>query len=763
MKKQNRLFSATLYREGLRQCRLIGVLAFVIFELEAVLIPLGRFIECRQLLENGYVPTVETLGYMSVHPLLITTFCVVAPLMTLTLFHFLNKRNASDFYHAIPHTRVSLFFSFCAAILTWILGVMAVTTATAVGLFALMPQYFALNLTGILVAFFNLFAASCLVVASVAIAMSVTGTLFTNLVVSCLILFLPRLLLLVMAGLLGNLLPIIDASDLFGNGFNVVTLSLFGVFLGENSSPFGSVSAGLYTLGLALVYFLIAAWLFHRRRSEAAGQSATGRGLQTVFRLAVSLPVCLIPCVYVLILLFDRNKVDGGEIFFCVVMWIIAVLVYFLYELISTRRWKNLARAVPGLGILALLNLAIIGVVAGMYHLVLRFEPTADEIQSVQILSDSGDYFAQKTNDILCDDPVIRQLVADSLRESIAEIRQNGHISDYYARQRVRIHLKGRVANRTLYLDEAQQDTLLERLSQNDTYRQAMLELPDSNSPSTVVRVDNLPADKAQAVYDMLRKEVPEKGFETWYYLLRGAYYPGAETVRPEDQERTTFFRRESVYLRVSTTVGTRAADFRVELTPAYPRTAQLYLQLMQETQPVETVVSFLRQAESEAVWLSADLGNSGFSLDSGYFDGSPDEALLYSNLSALADWVEQAAGRTIGLDTPVIYLAVSDPDNGRTVSLYVAGDEVPDCLRQLSSLSENSWVNDYEDDYADDEVQPSATSDATTGTTPDTAPDATAGTLPTAAPTGGEPWAAGGNGPESTSGGGSQPTAAAA
>jgi hypothetical protein len=55
---------------------------------------------------------------MEIHPLMLGLFAV-APLMTLVQFAFLNQRKACDFYHAIPHRRLTVFFSMMAAVLTW--------------------------------------------------------------------------------------------------------------------------------------------------------------------------------------------------------------------------------------------------------------------------------------------------------------------------------------------------------------------------------------------------------------------------------------------------------------------------------------------------------------------------------------------------------------------------------------------------------------------------------------------------------------------
>ena len=115
-----------LYVDALRQLKLIGWMAFIVYMLEAVLLPLWLVIEHW---ESGTFPEETAIG---MHPLLVTSFWVVIPLMMLYLFGFLNKRNAVDFYHAIPDRRFCVFFSMLAAVLTW--GVFLVVSSFAVAI-----------------------------------------------------------------------------------------------------------------------------------------------------------------------------------------------------------------------------------------------------------------------------------------------------------------------------------------------------------------------------------------------------------------------------------------------------------------------------------------------------------------------------------------------------------------------------------------------------------------------------------------------------
>ena len=209
---KHRLFDSRLYLDALRQLRTLGITATVLLVLEAVLIPVGEFISIRNW-QGG--PIIQSVELYEKHPLLILCFCLLAPLMTLYIFDFMNRRASSDFYHSLPNSRASLFLSLLAAVLTWTLFAMLASTVVSVVSLSFLGRYFSLNLLGSLVFFFNVFAAAVLVATSVSVAMSVSGTTFTNIVVSLLLIFMPRLLIVVFSSLLGSIQPVVDGLPIF--------------------------------------------------------------------------------------------------------------------------------------------------------------------------------------------------------------------------------------------------------------------------------------------------------------------------------------------------------------------------------------------------------------------------------------------------------------------------------------------------------------------------------------------------------------------
>lgn len=84
--------------------------------------------------------------------------------------------------------------------------------------------------------------------------------------------------------------------------------------------------------------------------------------------------------------IINRRAPDADDVFLYLVLYLAAVLVYLIYELITTRKWRNLVRSLPALGILALCNLGLIGGMVGAYNSVLSFHPSPDAIEYVRLL-----------------------------------------------------------------------------------------------------------------------------------------------------------------------------------------------------------------------------------------------------------------------------------------------------------------------------------------------------------------------------------------
>ena len=552
-------FDARLYREGLRQLRVIGILSFVVMALGAILVPVGEAISYSsqiavQTAQAGAEFNPKILTLMRVHPLLMLGFPVLAPIMSLYLFHFLDGRNSSDFYHVIPQTRNCLFLSLTAALLTWLIAILWGSTAICLITCKLLGKYLVLTTASVPALVFTMTAASFLVAASVLLAVSITGTLFTNIVVSLLVIFLPRAVMLVMSICLSSAMPYVSDTHLFplmDYSWNVITGIMFGLFTGVSEQVIYSYSAGAYTLILAVLYGILARFMFVRRKSEAAGQAAPSRKMQTVFRLAVSMTICLIP-IGIIFSLITSEDVTGFSLFGVAILYLIAVLAYFVYELIATRKLRNLAAAVPGLGILAALNVVFIFGMFGIYRYTEGQQPAPDEISYVtlQARSDSAivaysydsseiNYFDAYLEEIRLDSPEIRKLVSERLSETIRYYTDGyeGGISGFFGSNNVEVQLVAikngsRTLYRNIFVTEADRKLIMEEYKEKEAVRQLFGSLPENDrKTTTILSLGRLTDAAAGRVYDVLREEVSQMEFDEWYTLVKGMENEGETTI----------------------------------------------------------------------------------------------------------------------------------------------------------------------------------------------------------------------------------------
>ncbi len=688
MKKH--FFDPGLYLDALRQLRFIGLSGALLLCLEAVIIPIGILISNRRSESYGSA-FVQSVDGMSMHPLLILTYCVMAPLMMLYLFQFLNKRAASDFYHAIPNSRVSLFFSFFAAVMTWLAAAAVVSTLLSLAGFLLLGPAVAVNGFSLLILLFNSMAACLFVCGAVAVAMCVTGTLFTNVTVSLLIIFMPRLLLAVFCSTLQEMLPMISSLYFIpplDSQYNVVTNLLFGAFNGNADLSFTFLGGGIYTLSIGALYTGLASWLFYRRKSETAGKAAPNRALQTLYRLLVSMLVCLFPCVFIASAILNREALDGESLFTYAVFYLGAVLVYFLYELFTTRKWRNLLRAVPALGILLLMNAAFTGGIVAAYYSTLDIRPQAGDMEAVRFINRSdNDYFSIKTSTVKIRDPAMQEIVAQRLNYTL-ELAKDSPQAYYDAQndlsmtaQQVAVYLPGRTLYRNLLFSSRDLNDIAGILGENPTYREAYQSLPEHPS----VSVYGLNAQQAADVYAVMRREIAGLDFAVWYRYLQS----GGEPSYYRDQA----YRHTGVNallngasVRFSGSVGARSYSTSIPLDPLLPETCALYMRYANEN--AGPVLETLQGMD----WTGAEeLRIQGYR-----FAGLPDRSkyfsrtytgdallLLQDELRAWADSLENMAGQPPSLDRPLY--AVSLTDGSGVASLYINApdDTLPDFIRQ--------------------------------------------------------------------------------
>ncbi|MBQ8815407.1 MAG: hypothetical protein IJZ85_13040 [Lachnospiraceae bacterium] len=550
---KNLRINKELYRDGLRQLKIVGIMGMVIYCLSAILTSVGIYINSsyyRQAEMMDYPGNMgivmeiapEGLPIYEFHWILFTAFPILVPVMTLILFNFLNQRNASDFYHAIPDTRGTLYVSYCAAILTWLFAIIGVSSILAIAGISLIPGYFVVWST-LPKSLFIIIATCILVMGGILIAKSLTGTFMSNLAVTLMVLFLPRVFITAVMAIASDMLGFVvwDFSNSLMNGrYNVLVGIILTIFGGSN--PLGYWSSGLYTLVLGLIYLAIAYVLFVRRKSESAGHAAISNRLQMVFRLAVSLAVCLFPIYFIAYNGTHSYGWSDSDLFMIVVFYVVAVVVYFIYELITTGKLRQFKRMLKGLILLAVGNVLVLGILWGIYGSVVNFQPSAEEIDYIRMLSNDRNYFQSQTDEIKISDEKVAEVTAEALKRTILRRTHTGETEvvvdeTYYSKyaqeeaqvrtvhKEVAINCGLKTVYRELIYTEEEWALVAKCLSEMEEYRQVYCTLPKVSEEGRIYSYHGwISNEQAIKVYEVMKDEVHEVDFAEWYMGVTDFY-----------------------------------------------------------------------------------------------------------------------------------------------------------------------------------------------------------------------------------------------
>ena len=595
---KNKIFDKTLYFEGIRQNRIIGIITTIIFAVFTALIPIGDFVS-----SFYHKSRAEEMPFVLACYILFATIYVVAPMMTLHIFGFLNKRNTSDFYHAIPQSRKCIYLSFSASVVTWILFQILVVIGLAGVFYSISPTY-NLQYETLLPTIFFFVSSALLVVSVFLISSSLTGRRMSNFTVALIILFAPTCLYHAFFTAIGSRLDSLLVLGEFGNFFGAkmnLPANFLTVIYGLSEYGICDVElmiACAYTFMLAIIYGAVGLFFFTRRKSETAGKAAPSQRWQNVFRIIFGFICSLIPIEIIYFAVY-RNRYDVSDnigIFYLIaVMYVFVGIGYFLYEIITTKGVRSLKKTFTGLLILLALNLTMIfGMIIATEYL-LAFKPTAEQIDSVSIISvddyyygedslyySSGElkgYFAEQESKVKITDHGVKILVANALSHSIEEFDEYNYVvgdDEDKTKCIVKINSGLRSEYRVLYLSTK---PLNDYLKTNEEYCKIYTELPEYNKNHIKLEFQgedsgngSLSEESLVTIYDAYRNYLKEAGLEKARDLLTNSGYSSQASVF------VTFDKGRSLEINL------KSVDYYVEdeehyntKFPLYPLYAELY------------------------------------------------------------------------------------------------------------------------------------------------------------------------------------------
>ncbi len=322
-------------------------------------------------------------------PLLIIVF-IGAPAFALRTFSFLNKRNSSDFFHALPYTRTCMYFSLLTSLIVGIAAVVAVSGAAAFIAYAFL-RVGADTVRAVAVLIFCSFVSSVFVASTVVLASSVSGSVFTELVLSTVILIFPQVLIYIFKSFITSSVYTATRSDLYDlagsvniPNFNNLPLRLFISYVGGSVEDMTEPLPIIYSVIVCVLYLAVAYILFRHRKSETAERSAPSLKVQAVFRIMIACAFSFIGTLTIAEGIITKQSVNS-YVPTAIVMFSLAAIVYFMFELISTKGKRNILKALPGFGVAIALNIAVAGVFYGVYSYEYSFGTDPARVDSMTV------------------------------------------------------------------------------------------------------------------------------------------------------------------------------------------------------------------------------------------------------------------------------------------------------------------------------------------------------------------------------------------
>ncbi len=655
-------FSPRIFAEGFRQLRTVGILALVILCLAAVLMPVGLAIDAYAYLEEGQKVNQSLVSLMDMHPLNALPMYTMALIMPLMVFGFMNKRRSSDFYHAIPVNRSALFISLFASIMAWIVLVVVASSVLSVCITLCFPAVFQLNLSSIVPFMCSSLAGALLVTGCVSMAMCITGTIFNNLLVAALIFFGPRLLMMYVSLLLQdavNILPNTLDTPLLDFSYNIpMGIPYTILYMGDGTvEVLHNWDGILYTTIIGLLWFVISLALFRIRGSEAAERPASTPLLQHAYRLIITFIVTLIPTWGIFACIQDPDLFEETVAFVIFVLYLLAAIAFCVYELITTKKPKELLRVAKTFPLVLLADIVlIVGLLIGM-HATLSFRPSASEITSLSF-SDlytniDKDYFEARASKVTIKDPAVIGLAAKRLEEAAEKNSPYGDIKDALKSWSevetsdflVTFRTKGATKQRVLCFTYEETQVILKAMASNTEY-QNIYQLP-ALGHKTSVNFWELTQEQSNEVYRVMCEEVKALSYEQRLELLSG-YYPDAQGLQ--------------AWLSIETAIGAQNYNFEIALSAKHcPKAAKLYLQYEYENSAedreqilcgIKDFAGYVKQYEYAS--FSADIISPGGESSNVYVEPTEDEQVD----ALLKKVAENVVDRAPTLTEPLYYFS---------------------------------------------------------------------------------------------------------
>jgi hypothetical protein len=177
---------------------------------------------------------------------------------------------------------------------------------------------------------------------------------------------------------------------------------------------------------------------------------------------------------------------DGELESYQIILLAIALLVYMLYELMTTKKVKGMFKSLSMFFIPVLAAFVFMGSVYATSKAINSIKPDADDISGVCILSNvynGSSYEHMHTNGIIINSPEANEIISEAL---VSYINQTTNNNDYYhtTKKFISVIIKldsGRKIGRRFYVSSTEYEKLLTCVTESEEYKEKLITLPDDD------------------------------------------------------------------------------------------------------------------------------------------------------------------------------------------------------------------------------------------------------------------------------------------
>lgn len=532
-----KVFSVKLFWQSFKQLKLIGIISTAVLMIFSVFTILDRVIVQINEKEAGYEVTQEIINGISIHSYIILIFVIVVPLLALSAWSFLNKRSTSDFYHSLPYTRLCVYLSRVAGILAWIITVIFSNFIVTCLLYKIFNEYFLVNYVTMFKMFLAIFNCSVLCLGGITLACSFTGNMISNVCVTGIILFFPRFMMTLVSQAFSSEISVVSTRSAFpimDNSLNMITGICFSMSDLSINELLLAVNANIYTFVLGFIYLAAGCILFIRRRSEGAGQPATGKISRFAIRVIIGFIVVVFATMSFVMEIRETGVIERESIISVVFLFIIGAVVVIIYECVSSKNIKRIISCIPAI-ITSYVLAIIVGIAMNLsMDAILAYRPSADDIKYVTFSQQDGwfydiDYFDNITKSVKLDNEKIKDVFCNALKENLERIEKDEEAIYYRSEKytKYQVYFKDGLFGkyRNIYISNSQMQIVADMLTDNSEYRAAYYDLPKPDEVRLSMNVTaKMTNEQLKSIYSSLLEEINSLKFAEWYGIVHSKY-----------------------------------------------------------------------------------------------------------------------------------------------------------------------------------------------------------------------------------------------